>query len=402
MINFVNGSAIVAILAIMVALFSPSIRNSLKWRAMVTPLASIIGSGFLIVGPLLWILVGKWSLYYLGFIIFLSYQIGGVVRFNILNGEPLLGTQDKPFHLLQKASYFSLGLSYVVSIAFYAHILSAFAFKAFGIDNPFYNDLLATALLLFIGISGLIRGIDRLELFNIFAVNIKIALVCAVCMGVFVYNWHMLDFIHIVKPSSPEITFKTIQKIAGILLLVQGFETARYLGHKYKAVTRVSAMKYAQILSSIIYTVLVWCLMFVMGNIDCIKETTIIEILMKLSPLLAYILISGAVFSQFSSALADTIGCSGLLSESVKSKISLNQAYFLTSLVAIVLIWTTDVFENIALASRCFALYYFVQSVEAIYVGLKHKKSNLFEVSKHVIVSLFMLFVCIFARSASS
>lgn len=40
-------------LAVVVALFLPRVRNAILWRATVTPLASIIGSGFLISGPLL-------------------------------------------------------------------------------------------------------------------------------------------------------------------------------------------------------------------------------------------------------------------------------------------------------------------------------------------------------------
>jgi len=38
------------------------LRNSFQWRATVTPLASIIGSGFLIVAPLLHSILGKWAL----------------------------------------------------------------------------------------------------------------------------------------------------------------------------------------------------------------------------------------------------------------------------------------------------------------------------------------------------
>jgi len=40
-------------------LFLPALRNSDDWRATVTPLASIIGSGFLVVAPLLGYAVGS-------------------------------------------------------------------------------------------------------------------------------------------------------------------------------------------------------------------------------------------------------------------------------------------------------------------------------------------------------
>ena len=48
-----SGLAAVAALAVVVVLFLLRVRNATLWRATVTPLASIIVSGFLISGPLL-------------------------------------------------------------------------------------------------------------------------------------------------------------------------------------------------------------------------------------------------------------------------------------------------------------------------------------------------------------
>ena len=197
------------------------------------------------------------------------------------------------------------------------------------------------------------------------------------------------------------ITFDSFCKIAGILLLVQGFETSRYLGDKYTSAVRVSSMKYAQIFSSIIYIFFVWCMMFVLGDIIAVSETTIIDVLSRFSWLLPLVLICGGVFSQMSSALADATGCSGLLSESVKNKITMNQGYLLLSLVAIVLIWTTNVLENVALASRLFAFYYFMQSLESLYTMIKYRQNfSVVRLIKFIFVALAMLFVCIFAKSA--
>ncbi len=56
-----NG-AILAIVAMTAAvLLWPRLRALPTWRAMVTPLASIIGSGFLILGPLLQAAYGKFA-----------------------------------------------------------------------------------------------------------------------------------------------------------------------------------------------------------------------------------------------------------------------------------------------------------------------------------------------------
>ena len=56
------GAAIVlSCSAVLVWLLSPHMRHSTTWRATATPLASIIGSGFLIVAPLLGATVGRWA-----------------------------------------------------------------------------------------------------------------------------------------------------------------------------------------------------------------------------------------------------------------------------------------------------------------------------------------------------
>lgn len=400
---FVEGATLFSILLIIGILFSKKMRSSISWRAMSTPLSSIIGSGFIIIAPLLWVLVGKWSLLFLFGIIFLSYQIGDVMRFNIINSEPLIQSEklDTTLKTFNKMSYFSLGIAYLVSIAFYVHILSAFSLSLFGIGDEVSKDIMSTIVLLIIGVLGYLRGISHLEFIGRIAVNIKIALVCSVCIGVFAYSWHYLDFVHLTPPSDKIITFDSFCKISGILLLVQGFETSRYLGDKYTSAVRVSSMKYAQIFSSIIYIFFVWCMMFVLGDITVVTETTIINVLSKFSWLLPLVLICGGVFSQMSSALADATGCSGVLSESVKNKITMNQGYLLLALVAIVLVWTTNVLENVALASRLFAFYYFMQSLESLYTMLKYRQNfSVVCLVKFACVALAMLFVCLFAKSA--
>ncbi|MBL3565029.1 hypothetical protein JMM59_08415, partial [Rhodovulum sulfidophilum] len=45
----------------LVLILSPPMRRWRFWQAMVTPLASIIGSGFLVLGPILNQSLGVWS-----------------------------------------------------------------------------------------------------------------------------------------------------------------------------------------------------------------------------------------------------------------------------------------------------------------------------------------------------
>jgi hypothetical protein len=63
-------------------------------QATSTPLASIFGSGFLIIVPILAGVVGELSVFAIAGVCVLAYVVGSVIRFNIRNAEPVLA--DKP------------------------------------------------------------------------------------------------------------------------------------------------------------------------------------------------------------------------------------------------------------------------------------------------------------------
>lgn len=390
------------IIIMMAFLFSHQMRNSENWRATVTPLASIIGSGFLIVAPLLWMLVGKWSPLILLGTVTIAYGVGEAIRHNITHVEPMVEKNTAPalINKLSHASYFSLGLAYLISVAFYIRLLASFVLKLTGIDDPFYADLLSSCVLAFIGISGYIKGLDHLENLELASVNSKIAIIVAFCVGIFVFDWHVLDFTF--QSTNHPITWniETFQKIGGILLIVQGFETSRYLGSKYSAEMRVTTMKRAQIISAFIYIIFVTLSMFLMKDHHEVSETEIISIVKTVSVLFPIILVFGAVFSQFSSAVADTIGCGGLLAEASKNRVSLHQSFALVTVLAIVLIWSANIFQIITLASRAFALYYMIQAIEAIVASRHHKQTSPLQRTVFVLVAIIMGLVFVFAKSA--
>ena len=59
-------------------------------EATSTPLASIFGSGFLIIVPILAGVVGAWSAVVMAGVCALAYAVGSVIRFNIKHAEPVL------------------------------------------------------------------------------------------------------------------------------------------------------------------------------------------------------------------------------------------------------------------------------------------------------------------------
>ena len=112
--------------AVAALLLLPAIKESTVWRASVTPLASIIGSGFLVVAPLLALVVGWAAPLAMLAIVALAYGLGEISRFNIRHDEPLLQSGEAPALLMttERVANFTLSLAYIVSVAFYVRLLA--------------------------------------------------------------------------------------------------------------------------------------------------------------------------------------------------------------------------------------------------------------------------------------
>jgi hypothetical protein len=179
--------------AIVLLLFSRPVRTSRTWRATVTPLASIIGSGFLVVVPLLGHALGSGSLWAIVGIVVFAYGVGEVMRFNIVHLEPLVTStpeDDRParnpnpaLQRIEVLASLALALAYFVSVTFYLRLLSAFVLKGFGWHDAWIANSLTTALLIIIGIVGKTRGLTALERLEQYSVSIKIAIIGALLVG---------------------------------------------------------------------------------------------------------------------------------------------------------------------------------------------------------------------------
>ena len=84
----------VIIIAVAIALagylaLSKRLAGSSSWKATVTPLASIMASGFLVSAPLLAGIVGNLAVVCMALLLALAYMVGGAIRFNIRHFEPI-------------------------------------------------------------------------------------------------------------------------------------------------------------------------------------------------------------------------------------------------------------------------------------------------------------------------
>ena len=400
-----NIVLVIIVVSVLLFMYQPRLTKSKSWQATLTPLSSIIGSGFLIIAPLLASVVGEYSPVAVTAIVVFAYAIGGVIRFNIIHAEPLL--HDRKAHpLIYKIDFFAntvLSFAYVTAVAFYLSLLSSFLLTYIGFgESPNLERLITTIIIVFIATTGFIRGLGGLEKLEAYSMSLQLSIVAALLIGIFVYDFNFIQ-------SERALTFDVKDRnlmtkvfmLSGILLVVQGFETSRFLGEKYNAEIRVRTMRRAQLISGALYVVSVIALMPIVQHLNLanIQIAEIVAATGLAATVLPLMLIVAAIMSQFSAAVADTVGAGCLASEVSNGKSSTNKCYLMVSILAIILTWTADLLEIISFASRAFAVYYLLQCVVALiasYHHYKHKGYRLY-VLRFTILASILAFIVIFA-----
>jgi hypothetical protein len=398
MLNFV---IIFIVLTTSFILLSKKVRDNQNWKATVTPLASIIGSGFLVIVPLLGHSFGSYAPIAITLIILLAYALGNSIRFNIQFSEPLIASnKNNSITLINNISSVALGAAYIISVAFYLRLLSSFALHGLGLENDYYGKLLTSLILLSIGICGWIKGLDILEKLEEYSVSIKLAIITSLIFAWAIHDlrYSSLNIFTTLVPKEFDL-IDSLRVLAGALIVVQGFETSRYLGDTYSAITRIKTMRIAQIIAGVIYIIFVTLTVptfpLLSGKID---DTAIIDLSRVITGILPIMLVIAAIMSQFSAAIADTIGAGGLIAQNSRNRLKSKHGYFLVTILAIILVWFTDIFEIISLASRAFAFYYFLQCLVSVFTAIELNKK--LKSIRYVCLAIILLAVIIFAVPA--
>jgi len=286
----------------------------------------------------------------------------------------------------------------VVSVCLYVHILSAFVLADFELDTAFNKSLLTTTVIGVITVVGLLGGLKPLEKLERWALYLTI-LILAVLLIVFgIYDIdQFLTYRRFTLPEMPERTAWEIATIvAGTLIVVQGFETTRYLGENFDSVTRIRASRWSQYFSLSVYVlfvVLAQPLVPVLNGIY--SDNSLITLAATASLLLPLPLIVAASLSQFSAAVADTLAAVANMQEASRQRIRTRWGYLLVGAAAMALAWSGSTFEIIALASRAFAFYYLLQCLVAFSVCRNHRERIRF-----VFIAIILGFVLLFAVPA--
>ncbi|WP_417245934.1 hypothetical protein [Celeribacter sp.] len=370
-----NTVIIAATLAVAALLMWPRLARAKLWRATVTPLASIIGSGFLVLGPILAESYGAWTPLAMALLCALSYAIGMAVRFNITaidrHGHDLRSAR------LETVASWLLSLAYVISVAYYLNLLGAFAVSLTPWDTELAARWVTTAVFLVILGVGWIKGFAALEHLEQISVGLKLAIIAGLLVGL---AWFFSDQSQsgALVISAPTLTgWPALSLLFGLLVTVQGFETSRYLGDDYDAVTRVRSMKLAQWISTVIYMIYVVLVAYVFlpDQIET-SETAIIDMMELVTPILPLMLVIAALAAQFSAAVADTSGAGGLIEELTRQRMPVKIGYAVLVALGLLITWALDVFQIISWASKAFAAYYTVQGMIAVVLAQREGKSR--------------------------
>ncbi len=302
--------AILAAVAIFgVVLWWPGLRASATWRAMTTPLASIIGSGFLVLGPILDNQYGALAPAVMLALCLGSYLLGGAIRYNMRAIEA--GAVSWPQGVETLASW-ALSFAYIVSVAYYLNLFGAFAVSLTPFDDVIFARIVTSAIYLVIAGVGWTREFKSLEAMEYLSVSVKLAIIAGLLVG--------LGFFFAEKSGQGALVFLDPQISGwaaltlgfGLIVTVQGFETSRYLGATYDTDTRVRSMKWAQWLSAAIYMTYIVLITYTFARDDLLfSETAIVEMMGVITPVLPLLLVAAALAAQFSAAVADTSGSGG-------------------------------------------------------------------------------------------
>ena len=204
--------------------------------ASVPPLASIFGSGFLIIVPVLERTLGAFSVLGIAGVCAFAWIVGTAIRHNVDIAEPLReeGQLDRLTERAEQASDLVIATAYVISVALYLRIMSQYVVEFLvGTSETAQRTLACAGVLLIVGI-GIGRGFSGLDLMERLALIVVLVLVTILGGTLFFTDAGDLFGGGLRLPPVPARSLSDILLVlGGIVITVQGFETVRYLSAEY-------------------------------------------------------------------------------------------------------------------------------------------------------------------------
>ena len=387
------GLGFLTLLALAYVLYRPRIQQSKDYQATVVPLANIMDVGFILFSPAIVLLVGFRAPFFMLGICLVAIAAGLAIAYNIRNYEPVEGEGGRPDRLERISEWSLLGAS-MVNIAYYTMILMMLIQLPFDWDSVNGRTVMGIALLAVLVVIGMSGGMDwlnqagnRTTAFNLAAViGIVIAFLVANVQEALGGRWDL--------GPSPDLGTEEIRKMIGLCAIVQGFEASRYIGVRFGAERRVSTMRVAQVVSTIVFVLFVVTLLLAFlppppGVED--DASAIFAVSALVGDMLPWLLLLAALGSQTSAIIGATSSRSDML---VNHKIPRTTTFPIILVPAIMLVIFVDVNMAVNLASRVFAAFFTIQASLALI--LASRKKNWWAVAGFAGVALVMLTIMVF------
>jgi hypothetical protein len=366
--------------------------------ATVTPLASIFGSGFLIIIPILERELGALAVVGMTGVCLVAWMVGIAIRHNVAVVEPLAdaGRLDPTTSRIDRASDLVIVVAYVISVALYLRILALFVVGYVSSGSGASERLLAVVLVVLITTVGLVRGLAGLELLERLALGSVLVLVMVLGATFSGKDASQLlgGSLRLPPVRSPGLV-SALLVLGGIVITVQGFETVRYLQHIDRD-ARIAGCRLSQLISSIVYILFVALATPLMGlGMRSGADRGLLELVQRAAPLLALPLVLCAVLSQLSAATADTEAGVGNLRVIGWAPLRGRRRYLLVGGAAAVLAGTLGTSVIIVIASRAFAAYYALQCIVAL-----RTSNNRWARAGYGLMAVLMVVITLLARPA--
>ncbi len=385
------GAGLLTILILAYVLYRPRVQQSKNYQATVVPLANIMDVGFILFAPAIVLLAGFRAPFFMLGICLVAIAAGFAMAYNIRHYEPVAGQGGGPDLIEESAEWALLGAS-VVNIAYYTIVLMALVLLPFDANSPGLRSALGVGLLaavIVVGVSGGMNWLneqgDRTTAFNL-------AAVVGIVVAFLVYNVQELLGGRWELGEATTMGTEELRKMIGLFAIVQGFEASRYIGVRFGSERRISTMRAAQVISTVVFVVFVLSLLVMflppVGQAD---GTAIFRVSEEVGELLPWLLLLAAIGSQTSAVIGATSSRSDML---VDRKVPRKLSFPIILVPAILMVVFVDLNVAVNLASRVFAIYFTIQA--SLAVLLAYRKRNWPAVAGFVGVGLAMLAIFIF------
>lgn len=389
------GAALVVIAGLAWVLYRPRVQQSVRYQATVVPLANIMDVGFIVMSPAIVLLAGFAAPLVMLGICLLAIATGFAISYNIRNQEPLEGTKDS-VNSIARFSQWALLAASVVNISYYTLLLITLVLWPLGAYSGGALAVWGTVYLTVIGLIGWFGGINWLNRQADRTTAFNLAAVIGVVVAFVFYNiQEWLGGRWEIGSTEVSVTTDDVRKIIGLFAIVQGFEAARYIGNRFSAEQRISSMRLAQYISSVVFVVLVASIIVVfLPPLAKLDGTAIFVASDLVGPTLPWIVLLAAIGSQTSAILGATSSRSDMI---VAAGVGRKWTFPIILVPTIALFLLTDVTEAVALASRVFAFYFLLQVLIAGMLAWRKKSWG--AVAGFVAIGLAMATITIFGIS---